>query len=72
MSDDIFMQYLFNFLPKDRVFKDRNDPYNELTDEEFRKRFRLSKIAVSLVLMQVKNDALPAGCLHALHARSSV
>lgn len=53
MADDIFMQYLLHYSPKERVFKERSDPFVALTDEEFRKRFRLSKTAVSLILKQV-------------------
>lgn len=53
MADTIFMEYLLRYAPKDRVFKSRNDPFDDLTEEEFRKRFRLSKTAVSLVLKQV-------------------
>lgn len=68
------MQYLLQFAPKIRVFKERNDPFTELTDEEFRKRFRLSKAAVSTVLKQVfHNSKTPLRwtdvylfCLHVL------
>lgn len=37
MADTIFMDYLMQYAPKERVFKTRNDPYVDLTEEEFRR-----------------------------------
>jgi len=40
---------------KSRVFKDRVNPFEDYDDEEFKKRFRLSKLIVNRVHEQVKS-----------------
>ena len=49
------------FCPKDRVFRERCNPFDELDEEEFRRRFRLSKAAVTLVLKEVSKTQRKKG-----------
>ena len=56
MADDIFWDFLINFAPKSRLIRIRRNPMDELDNDEFRKRFRLSKAAVSLILNKVWNQ----------------
>ena len=41
---------------RQRIFRDRTDPFDELDDIEFRKRYRFSKNTTKYILKEIEND----------------
>jgi len=55
MADELFLLRLINANTKrNRITKPRTNPFDEYNDDEFRKRFRLSKATAAKLLEEVR------------------
>jgi len=59
MDSLLFLEFLQHSDKKSRTIRPRKDLFDHFDDEEFKKRFRLTKSTVTKLLEQV---GIPAGC----------